>query len=291
MERKLVKQGNNALTITLPAGWLKKYKLKSGDAIEIEERGKSVAVTTKKEFGTEKADIDISNLGILTNRAISALYKRGCDEIRIIYKDPRTPEKLHRVLNELVGFEIITQSSKECLVKEISKTSEEDFENILRRSFLLIKLMGQEIAQALRTNKTLEHIPSMDINVNKFANFCLRALNKKGYKDFKRTSSIYFIINQLEHLGDFYKELAMNLEKKRVSKEFIDYLEEINQLYDSYIKLFFDFQQEKAVEFANKWENTRRKVEKRISNVLFAQLRSILFAIIKMFGEQLTYMI
>ncbi len=289
MERKLVKQGNNALTITLPAEWLKKYHLKPGDVVEIEERDKSVVITTTRDFGIEKAELDISNLGILTNRAISGLYKKGCDEIKISYAEPKTAEKLYKVLNELIGFEIISQSSKECIVKEISKTTDEEFENILRRTFLLIKLMGEELANCLKNNKDLEHIPSMDTNVNKFANFCLRVLNKKGYKEFKKTSSIYFIITQLEHLGDFYKELTVMLENKKPGKDFIEILEETNQIYSDYITLFFDFKQEKAVEFANKWESLKRRVEKQASNQLYSQIRSILFCIVKMFGEQLTY--
>lgn len=288
MERKLVRQGNNALTTTLPADWLKKYSLKAGDTVEIEEQGKAIMITTRKEFGIEKADLDITGLGLLTNRTLIALYIRGCDEIRVTYKEAAAVEKLKRAIDEMVGFEIISQSRNECVIKEISRTSDEEFQNILRRTFLLVKLMGEEISESLKNSKSLEHIPSMDTNINKFANFCLRVLNKRGYSDFNRTSSIYFIIKELEHLADSYKELAVGMDNKKVPKELVAVLDSINRLYGQYIDLFFGFKKEKAVEFAQQWETVRRSSERQDSRFI-GSLRGMVFCIVKMFGEQLTH--
>ena len=54
MERKLVQQGNNALTVTLPSTWLKKYNLKAKDVVELEEAGRAIMVTTKRQFEAEE---------------------------------------------------------------------------------------------------------------------------------------------------------------------------------------------------------------------------------------------
>ena len=37
MKRKIVKQGSATMTISLPATWIKKFNLKVGDELEIDE--------------------------------------------------------------------------------------------------------------------------------------------------------------------------------------------------------------------------------------------------------------
>ena len=44
MRRKLVKQGVNALTVTLPAKWIEKKGLKAGDEIDVVEEENKIEI-------------------------------------------------------------------------------------------------------------------------------------------------------------------------------------------------------------------------------------------------------
>jgi len=44
MKRKIIKQGHNTLTITLPSEWVKKLNLNAGDEIEVYERDSGLVI-------------------------------------------------------------------------------------------------------------------------------------------------------------------------------------------------------------------------------------------------------
>ena len=48
MKRKVVKQGAATLTISLPSKWTKKFELKNGDEINLNEKGDALIVTNSK---------------------------------------------------------------------------------------------------------------------------------------------------------------------------------------------------------------------------------------------------
>ena len=49
MKRKIIKQGHNTLTVTLPADWANRMKLGAGDEIDLSEKGNSLSLTTEKK--------------------------------------------------------------------------------------------------------------------------------------------------------------------------------------------------------------------------------------------------
>ena len=51
MKRRIVKQGAATMTISLPAPWIKKFGLKEGDELNIEEKGKLIEITTERSIG------------------------------------------------------------------------------------------------------------------------------------------------------------------------------------------------------------------------------------------------
>ncbi|MGV8169112.1 MAG: AbrB/MazE/SpoVT family DNA-binding domain-containing protein, partial [Candidatus Nanoarchaeia archaeon] len=59
MERKLVKQGQNALTVTLPAKWLKQKGLKAGGSVFLEVENNSVVVKSSVKSQKKEMTIDV----------------------------------------------------------------------------------------------------------------------------------------------------------------------------------------------------------------------------------------
>ena len=56
MIRKIIKQGHNTLTMTLPSNWVKKFNLTPGDEIDLSERDNGLFITTEKHNSIMETD-------------------------------------------------------------------------------------------------------------------------------------------------------------------------------------------------------------------------------------------
>jgi Na+/phosphate symporter len=118
---------------------------------------------------------------------------------------------------------------------------EENFDVILKRIFFMVENMLNDIIETLKANKyeNLKEIASVETSINSFVDFCLRILNKKGYKDYRRTPYIYQILNGLEQIGDALRDFCIASPKKNnnplsILKDFQDYLLMIRNLFYKY---------------------------------------------------------
>jgi antitoxin component of MazEF toxin-antitoxin module len=75
MERKLVKQGRDALTLTLPAKWLKQKGLKQGDSVFIEQHDNFLKLNIGSRVKFTETTIDA--------RTFFRNYVLACDNSKI----------------------------------------------------------------------------------------------------------------------------------------------------------------------------------------------------------------
>lgn len=266
MKRKAIQLAHQTIVVSLPAKWVKQHNIKKGDEIDVEERGRELIIGSKKIKEEKRIEIDISSLDPLINRVIRGLYISGINEIYITFNNPKLIDKIQKeILNGLIGFEIVEQEKNRCVIKNVSEESEAEFDNLLKRIFILIQSMGEEMVEDIEKKETdLEHIQFIDFNVNKFVNFCLRFLNKKGFKEYDKTPSIYSIVQGLENVGDLYKKIANEIteSKLKLSREKIEILKDINSLFKEYQHLFYNFDDKKAVSFVLKYRNIKNRAKK-----------------------------
>ena len=80
---------------------------------------------------------------------IRCLYRKGYDEIRVKFNKPTTKHhkigkdvtvvsSIHKEVGRLNGLEVIQQKENFCLIKDISEGNIKEFDNVLRRIFLLL---------------------------------------------------------------------------------------------------------------------------------------------------------
>ena len=81
MKRKVIQLAGKTLLVSLPIKWAKKYGIKKGNEVEVEERGKSLLIATEKAVSMEKKEIVLSGPEEFIRRVISAEYKKGVSEI------------------------------------------------------------------------------------------------------------------------------------------------------------------------------------------------------------------
>lgn len=234
MERKLIQQGNSTLMVSLPSTWIKKNGLSKGSLVNIEEEKNDIKIYTSKIEKKLKAKVKINEKEIPLRRVLLSLYEKGIDEIEIDFPQELIIE-IERIVNELIGFEIIEQNKNYCLIQEITNTSQNDFENIIRRLFLLTKSMLEDGLIAIKNNdkELIEHLEYRDIDINKFSYYCKRLINKNNDLNFDKIS-YYQIVESLEFIGDEIKRLFWHLikSKSKFSKKDIELYEKVNILFN-----------------------------------------------------------
>ncbi|MFH1420561.1 MAG: hypothetical protein ABIG30_01180 [Candidatus Aenigmatarchaeota archaeon] len=293
MLRKVIKQGHNTLTVTLPSQWVKRYGVTPGSEIEVCEQDKALMITTENGPSLSETTIDISGLSPeLIWRFVSSAYRAGYNEITVTGLNGHEKRKIfsafsyntldclkgedisamsaietiQALANRLIGMEVIDQKEKYCRLKELGETTYKEFDNALRRIFLLLKNESENITNGIDGKKScLKDIHILDTNIDRFEDFCLRVMNKKGYSDFRRTPIVYNIIFTLELLGDEYKRTAIHLleDKIQIKSELIKWLaDEMKKQIERYYALFYKFDKEKVVEIFNMDNEMTQKVRK-----------------------------
>ncbi|MBR9691686.1 phosphate uptake regulator PhoU [Candidatus Woesearchaeota archaeon] len=249
MKRKIVKQGAATMTISLPAPWIKKFSLKEGDELNIEEVGSSINITTEKAMGKRRIELDAKELGFFTKNELGHLYFLGFDEVIIHFKNKEVLNQIKSRLPDCIGYEIIDQTEDKIVIKSISSELETEFDNILRKVFLMLKEMGDSVYDALKNNEfsRLKQIRDMESINNKFTAFLTRLLSKKGYKRPERSLQAYDMMQNLERTADVYKYICDDFinRKKAVDKDVLELLNKINDYYKLLYEIFYKFDPEK----------------------------------------------
>jgi phosphate uptake regulator len=274
MERKVIKQGHNTLTITLPRSWCDKFNIKEGNKISVEEQEGSfnLLIAPSKKEELKKVEIDIAGLDFASIRhTMRSVYKLGYDEILlkfdnsdIIELKTGKPSTVMSVINHevgmLLGCEIVEQRKHSVLIKDFTFASLEEFDNILKKVFLLLSTYSKDLVEGAKVmDKTfLKSMDEKHYNITKFIFFCLRILNKKGYKDFSKTPIIYYLISVLDDILDINKYVARDLtffKQKKLKKETIEILNMVFDQIHNFYEYFYKPSKEKLLYFAeNRWK-------------------------------------
>ena len=284
MRRRVIKQGHNTLTITIPSKWARQFNIKAGDEIDLKEKDNGLFISTEKRGEKLFAEVDISGLDIPSIwKYFMAVYREGYDEIRVKFNTEErydspykfftshavdmsyskktgnyTPfELIQQITNRFIGFEVIEHHKEHCVIKDMADISSKEFDSSLRRVFLLIQQMSEELSEAIKTNNTkiLEHTHDIDINVDKFHDFCIRVLNKTGFKDVRKSHLLFSTLYLLEMIGDEFKNLALHIIKDMDGKR-LDNLKQLGEMiaeqFNKFYDLFYSFSKDKITEMSKR---------------------------------------
>jgi len=275
MKRKVIKQGNNTLTITLPRDWTEKFGVKVGDEVDLEERGRQLLLESSKPIALDKIQIDAMDMDEKVLRwVMSAAHKSGYDEIEILHYTPKQIELINEATKDLfLGFSIVDQSSNRCLIKSVSKELDSEFDIILRRSFLVALSMADNTLSLLkkRDYERLTGLIALEHSNNQFSNFCERIINKVGHKDYKKNCFYYVIAWNLEKICDDYKYLCEYFPEKKfkIKNDILDMLEKANHFFRGYYELFYKFDIKDLINLSKKGKELieeARSMSKSVKN-------------------------
>ncbi len=284
MKRKIIKQGHNTLTITLPSEWVKKLNLSAGDEIDLVEDNSSLIINGKQHNGFKSTTIDITGFSVpMLWRFFQSAYRECYDEIRIKYdsskKDyegvynyyathfeySRVGEKISKegafdmisgLVNRFIGMEIIEHGEGYCIIREMGEISSKEFESSLRRIFLLLLDLFDKIIDLIKENEIgdmtiCKTIHQMDINIDRFIDYCCRINNKIKDSTFQKNKPLMFsTLFILELLGDEFKYIGTHLAKSKSKlDEIIPFAERVKEHFEMYYHLFYKFDRNNVIKF------------------------------------------
>lgn len=267
MKRKLVKQGANALTVTLPYKWVKQRSLNPGDEVLIDERDQELIIRGHGEQASRSIAIDVSALNQRTIRwFLSGLHKGGYDEIRIFYGSnaAAVPVIQEMVRELLLGFAVMEQTDTRCVLRMLAKDSSEEFEATLRRAFLVTLSMADSLLDLLRRKRfgEIQQLATLEMTNNQLTNFCQRILNKNLYEGDHRTHFLYVIAWNLEKIGDIYKLLCIDLSSTaKADAETVSMLGKITDHFRAYYELYYAFDPNRLSDLAERRKGIAAAIE------------------------------
>lgn len=267
MKRKAIQLANRTIVVSLPAKWIKQQGIKKGDEIDIEEKGNRLIIETEKNNSEKNRKIiNLNEWGLMKNRIVLNEYLKGIDELELKFRKLNQIKEIkERVVNELIGFEIIKQTPDSITIKEISNSSEQDFDTILRRIFLIIDSSFQELIKSLNNSrKDLTCIISTDLAINKLCYYCIRILNKKGYKNYQKVPALYSIVLLLEQIGDIHKNIAEEIIKKniKITEKDVESIKSLRNLFEILNKTLFKQKIKYSENFVENYEILKNKLKK-----------------------------
>ncbi len=278
MKRKVIQIADSTQLVSLPRKWALQHGIKKGDEVDVREEGNKVVISTEKgeELGSVEVDItdlDRDSLMFL----IRCLYYMGYDEVKATFNKPTTMHhktgkevtvisSIHEEVNRLNGIEIIQQKDNFCVIKDISEGTIKEFDDVLRRIFLLLEDASKDLLEGAKRGNIvlLDTIKDKHDTITKFVAYNLRLLNKFGYPKSKKTNSYYHIISSVDEIIDIIKYSSRYLESKKtkVSKETASLLDSIHKTLALYISFFYKFDFKKVDEISRKRTEILEKIMK-----------------------------
>lgn len=294
MRRKVIQLAGKTLVVSLPRKWVVKYGVEKGAELELELKNSNILISTEGTIKLDKRTLDVGKTNERVLRwALSAFNKSGADEIEIINYTPKSLRIVQELIKDLfLGFAIMEQTPKRCVLRNVSKELETEFDATLRRAFLVTLSMGKSTLEYIREGKLadMKDLLALEHTNNQLTNFCQRILNKRGYKHYRKTCFMYVIAWNLEKVCDDYKYICNYLSSPenadtKISKEVVRLFEMGDKFLMSYCNLFYDFKIEKLVELSEEKKNlvkeartllrTKRGKEIIIINILLNMIVKI----------------
>ena len=271
MKRKAIQLAEKTMVVSLPQEWVKEWEIQKGDELNIEPKGSSLIISTQNKRKKLTTTINITNS---TERVIrwwlSSLHKKGYDEIEIFYKKEQLPLLMELTKDLMLGFTIVEQTEKRCILRAISQADEQSFDNVMRRAFQVTLTMGDSLVEALSKKELdeteLNQIKQMEKTNNQLTNFCQRVINKRGLSDPVKNSFYYTINWNLEKIADEYKYIIEHIikEKIKTSKETIELIKEANELLRGFYEFFYEKKQEKINKLQIKKKELKEKIKESV---------------------------
>lgn len=214
MERKLVKQGRSALTMTLPHTWTAKYGLTDKDSVFVREE-KDYLIVRSKEIKTERVfKVDISGMGRgLAYHIITGKFIEGYDKFVIKHDNFKFSQEIG---SGFFGMIVEEHTNSKLVMKDIIKEPRDSFIELFKRGCQLLIQQVRTLRKMITENATKNDVKNEERLLDTHLFYCLRYINK--YERIDKSYRYFLLTTTIESVGDFISEIAKCIEKKDLEK-------------------------------------------------------------------------
>jgi len=205
-------------------------------------------------------------------------YKLGFDKIEVRFDSNKVKaagrrkefgkvdvfDLMHDIEQGLVGMDIVKEDENKVVFKELAEINEKEFDNALRRIFLLIKRMGSKLDDSKK-------VQEIDLTVNRLCVYCERILTKKQIGAGSKAHLHYSLVNLLEQIGDEYKEISKVYSKRNATAAL-----QVNKLMELFYDCNYKFSTESVQKNCSKCTELKSALQSSSNKVLSFHLLSII---------------
>ncbi len=280
MIRKIIQSGPATLSVSLPMTWVKKFNLKKGQEINVEEQGNSLKIKTTLPIEEESAKLNITELNPISTKIIAMLYKTGYKKIRAEYtpnqmilhrgKEIKELDMIKNTFDHLIGmqlWEIGKDKDKNyATVIESTKLNPKEFENVFNKLYFHLMHQSEQIYEALSKNKDIfDEVFLGERLINQTQDLLIKILISFGHEE-NKTLSYHDFILRLECIGDRYFEIAKIYHKNKgiIDSETVKYLQKANDFIERSASLYRKFDFEKLIQLTKEIYGTKEEYQEKL---------------------------
>lgn len=267
MRRKLIKQANQAYTVTLPIEWIRDNNLKEKQEIELNAIQNKVIITPSQKTKSVKNVLTLNLKGKEFNLFRASLieaYTLGYDKL-IIHTDVKNAEKYLEELTSkyFLGFEVVQQDKNTYELENLSEPGEDQFHPLLRKTFMIsVSTLREIINNIEKLNKNGKEILEKMEKMERYNNFCMRSIVKKII-NIQAVPQTWLMLSYLtkykRSMTYLIKYFTTN--KIKLNKEWKEVLEE---LFENWSQLYERFYKDDIEEINNLYEKNKEFLNKKI---------------------------
>ncbi|MGV8152651.1 MAG: hypothetical protein ACP5OG_06215 [Candidatus Nanoarchaeia archaeon] len=263
MKRKVVRQANQAYTITLPINWVRENKIDKNKEVDLEVSEKNILIYTKNTSVGEKIEINADNLEeSQIYRILGALYARGADEITFVSKK-NLSSQISKYTNSTLGFALVEQKQDKYLIKDLRQGEYENIDEIFKRVFQMLMIYYDSLIKDVFEEKKedLESLEARDIEVNKFCLYLQRGINKSSYQNQKQGRALFTYSYEIEKIGDEIQRAWRTAikYKPKLSKETLELANLSKEGLEKAFEFYYQFNINKIKEIYSLRDKVREK--------------------------------
>ncbi len=266
MLRKVIQIAGKTQVVSLPSAWLRKFGVKKGDDLLVEEKDSFLVITPTKEIKKELLQLNVSGSLKAIKRVLGGAYKSGFDEVEVAFETEQERKEIERTLETSIKtFAVISCTNNRIVIKNVSRLEVSEFDLLLRRLFLLLLSNAKELARGINTNDNplLNEVIQNDIEINNNADYCRRILNKEGHAVYTKTPAAYVLVEQLEKIGDTLRDIAKeSIKQNPKEKEVHENLIELEAVLREFYEMYYQFSMQKLSAWFERMEILRQKIGK-----------------------------
>jgi phosphate uptake regulator len=233
VSRKVIQHGKSSLSATLPNKWTKKNKIKKGQEIDMIDKGRYLIIDSKERDKELSKNVKFSDKipKSMVMHYTAALYRVGYDKLIFKYDIAKTYKAIAEVTGcDLNGFDIIENKNNTCTIHSPSKIEENEFNKIFESLLHNVFEIANSSFNAIKNDDDdeIENAQTQENIINRNANYCERKLIKEGHVSPEEIPFLFYIIKELENIGDEYSDICNHYSNKLSSKT----LEVYNEVND-----------------------------------------------------------